>query len=72
MTELLRTNDAVRLSFARALLADAGIESVVLDVHASVVEGSVIAIQRRVMVDDDDAVRARTLLEAAGITSHRD
>ena len=33
MKELLRTNDPVRLSFVEALLAAAGIESVVLDQH---------------------------------------
>ncbi|MFY7958655.1 MAG: DUF2007 domain-containing protein, partial [Elsteraceae bacterium] len=47
MRELLRCNDPVRLSWLRALLADAGIESVVFDQHVSVVEGSIGAIPRR-------------------------
>ncbi len=67
MIELLRTNDMVLLSWLGALLADAGVDVVVLDTHASVIEGSVIAIERRVMVADEDAAPARRLLDAAGI-----
>ena len=47
MKELLRTNDAVRLSFLQSLLKDSGIESLVLDHHTSLVEGSIGAIPRR-------------------------
>ncbi len=65
MRELLRTNDVVRLSWLQALLADAGIETVVLDVHTSVLEGSIGAIPRRLAVLDDDHDRAcRVLLDA--------
>jgi hypothetical protein len=72
MVELLRTNDPVRLSWAMALLADARIEAVVFDAHASVVQGSIGAIQRRLMVGDDDLVRARRLLGEAGDPCHGD
>lgn len=65
MKELLRTNDMVRISWISALLEDAGIESVVLDGHASVVEGSIGAIQRRIMVLDEDWKQARRVLEDA-------
>jgi hypothetical protein len=65
MKELFRTNDAVRLSWAEALLAAAGIASVVLDMHTSIIEGSIGAIPRRLMVDEDDHARARSLLAAA-------
>jgi hypothetical protein len=65
MKELLRTNDLVRLSWVQALLADAGIEWLVLDQHTSLVEGSIGAIQRRLMVDEHDYSRAqRVLIEA--------
>ena len=50
MKELFRTNDPVRLSWAQALLAAAGIEAVVLDTHTSIIEGSIGAIPRRLMV----------------------
>ncbi|BAI73910.1 hypothetical protein AZL_a03790 (plasmid) [Azospirillum sp. B510] len=66
MTELLRTTDPVRLSWLIALLADAGIEAVVLDTHTSILEGSIGAIPRRLMVDADDATRAARILREAG------
>lgn len=65
MKELLRTNDLVRLSWIEALLADAGINSLVLDQHTSLVEGSIGAIQRRLMVDERDYDRARKLIAEA-------
>jgi len=65
MKELLRTNDLVRLSWLEALLTDAGIGCLVLDEHTSLVEGSIGAIQRRLMVDERDYDRARALLADA-------
>jgi len=65
MKELLRTNDIVRLSWAQALLRDAGIDSVVLDQHTSLVEGSIGAIPRRLMVADADHFRASAALRRA-------
>ena len=66
MKELLRTNDLVRLSWLQALLTDSQIPCVVLDGHTSVLEGSAIAIPRRLMVGSDDYESAKSLLEAAG------
>jgi hypothetical protein len=66
MKELLRTNDVVKLSWFAALLADSGIETLVLDNHASVIDGSIGAVPRRLMVDNDDHARARRVLEQAG------
>lgn len=66
MKELLRTTDVVRLSWLTALLADAGIEAIVLDSHMSVLEGSVNAIPRRLMVGTDDHRQARRVLAEAG------
>lgn len=65
MRELLRTNDLVRLSWVQAYLEDAGIEAVTFDNHASVLEGSVVAITRRLMVIDEDYEQARALLAEA-------
>lgn len=67
MQEVIRTNDLVLISFAEALLSDAGIQSVVLDAHTSMIEGSVNAIQRRLMVPDADYERARHLLKESDI-----
>jgi hypothetical protein len=65
MKELIRTNDAVRLSWLQAVLADAGIEAVVLDNHTSIIEGSIGAIPRRLMVADTDHFRARAVMRQA-------
>lgn len=66
MKELLRTNNPVRLSWLQALLSDSGIESLILDHHTSLIEGSIGAIPRRLMVSDRDLVRARALLAQSG------
>ena len=66
MQELLRSNDPVLLSWVEALLLGEGIESVVLDQFTSVIEGSIGAIPRRLMVLDEDLLRARRALAAAG------
>ncbi len=71
MKELLRTNDPVLLSFATALLAEQHIEAVVLDSHTSILEGSIGAIPRRLMVRDEDHVRARRVLAEVGGLSRR-
>ena len=65
MKELLRTNNSVRLSWAQAVLADAGIDCLVLDHHTSLVEGNIGAIPRRLMVAERDYRRARESLAAA-------
>jgi Putative prokaryotic signal transducing protein len=63
--EILRTNDAVLLSWAEAVLADAGIDAIVLDAHTATLEGSITAIQRRLMVADEDHGAALRQLDAA-------
>ena len=65
MRELLRTNDPVTLSWIQALLGEAGIGCVVLDSHTSVIEGSIGAIARRIMVAEEEFARARALLAEA-------
>ena len=62
MVELLRTNDLVKLSWAQALLDEAGIAHVVLDQHASVLDGSIGILPRRLMIDADDLAPATELL----------
>ena len=63
MKELLRSNDPVLLSWAQARLSGAGIGVLVLDMHTSVIEGSIGAIPRRLMVDDSDHARAQRLID---------
>jgi hypothetical protein len=65
MRVVVTTNDPVRLSFLAALLTDAGIETYLLDSHASIVEGSIGAIQRRLAVAVDDYNKACRVLRDA-------
>ena len=66
MNELLKTNDPVLISFVQATLADAGIEALVLDTHASILEGSASAIPRRIMIMDEDLETAKQILKTRG------
>lgn len=67
MKELLRTNDIVLISFVESLLKEQNIEHIVVDQHMSILEGSVGAIPRRLLVDSDFNDQARRILHDAGI-----
>jgi hypothetical protein len=67
MKELLRSNDPVEISYAEAVLKAEGIDSLVLDQHMSVLEGSIGVLPRRLVVADEDAARALRLLADAEI-----
>ncbi|SLN72517.1 putative signal transducing protein [Oceanibacterium hippocampi] len=71
MVELLRTTDPVLLSFVESLLRGAGLGVLVFDTHTSILEGSIGAIPRRLMVADDELADARILLDDAGIDYDR-
>lgn len=68
MRELLRTNDLVLLSYASHVLEEACITSFVFDSHMSALEGSIGALPRRLMVEEDDYLRARRVLDGAAIS----
>lgn len=65
MFEVLRTNDPVLLSFATAVLEEAGIPVFAADTNMSILDGSVIAIPRRLMVAASDGARAKALVDEA-------
>ncbi|HEY7247466.1 MAG TPA: DUF2007 domain-containing protein [Xanthobacteraceae bacterium] len=67
MRELVRTNDAVLISAIQALLDAAQIPHVVADQNMSVLDGSIGALPRRLLVAEDDAAAARRLLNEAGL-----
>jgi len=69
MIELIRTNDPVLLSYVTALLAGVGVESVILDQHTSILEGSIGAIPRRLAVAPEDEPEARRVMAEAGIVA---
>jgi hypothetical protein len=65
MRAVLKSTDPVVLSYASDVLSQEGIESVVFDTHASVMDGSMGFLPRRLMVLDEDFVRAEMLLREA-------
>jgi Putative prokaryotic signal transducing protein len=67
MREILRSNDAVLIGFAQSLLHQAGIGSFLADQHISVVEGSIGAFPRRLLVGEADWAAARRMLDEAGL-----
>lgn len=67
MIELLRSNDPVLISFAEALLREAGIIYQVVDQNMSVVEGTIGILPRRVLIDRDRDNEARRILKDAGL-----
>jgi hypothetical protein len=62
MKELMRSTDPTIIAFARALLHGEGIEVFDLDVHMSVMEGSIGIFPRRLMVRDEDHIAARRVM----------
>jgi hypothetical protein len=65
MVELVRTNDPGLLSVIEGLLSGAEIPYHVADRNMSVMEGSIIAIQARILVPEDYEWQARELLTDA-------
>ena len=70
MVELVRSNDPVLISFIQALLKEAGIAVLIFDQHTSLLEGSIGALPRRVMVESGALWRARLILREAGLQAH--
>ena len=67
MLELIRTNDAVLLSFAESLMRDAGIHCLVADQGMSILEGSLGMLPRRFLVEAERAEEAKRILIDAGL-----
>ena len=65
MRAVLKSNNPVTLSFAADLLDQEGIATLVFDENASVMDGSMGFLPRRLMVADQDHARAEQLLRAA-------
>lgn len=67
MHDLIRTNDAVLISFVESLMRDAGIACLVADRDMSVMEGSIGLLPRRILIDPDKAELARRIIIDAGL-----
>ena len=67
MKELLRTTNPTVIAFATALLEGEGIAAFVLDVHMSVLDGSLGILPQRMMVADRDLFLARVIMRDNGV-----
>jgi hypothetical protein len=65
MRAVLKSNNPVTLSFAADLLDQEGVATLIFDENASVMDGSMGFLPRRLMVADQDHARAEQLLRAA-------
>lgn len=63
----MRSTDPTEIAFASALLSGEGIEVFVLDVHMSVLEGSIGILPRRLLVRATEAAQARIALRDNGL-----
>ena len=66
MKEVFRSNNPVQISYVLYYLQAADIHAIELDRHASSIEGSISAIQRRILVPDEDASRALEIINHLG------
>lgn len=62
MKELLRSTDPTIIAYATALLQGEDIDCFALDVHMSVLEGSIGILPRRLMVADADLFMAQAVM----------
>jgi len=67
MKELLRTNDPTIIAYASALLEGEDIDCFPMDVHMSVLEGSIGVLPRRLLVADRDLFLAEAIMRDNGI-----
>lgn len=67
MKELLRTTDPTLLAYVTALLRGEDIDCFPVDVHMSVLEGSLGILPRRLLVRQEDLFRARAILADLGV-----
>ena len=67
MAELLRTNDPALISVVESILMEEGIDYHVADATISVMEGSIGAFQRRLLVHDEELDAARAALSEADL-----
>ena len=63
----MRSNNIVTLSFVESLMRDAGIAVMIADQSMSILEGSIGAIPRRILVESDRIDQARRIMHDAGL-----
>ena len=63
MKEIIRTNNLIKISKIQSILNSANIRNILMDEHTSTVEGSINAIQKRIMVSDSDFKASKQLIK---------
>ena len=63
MKELIRTNDLILISQIQSILNDADIKFELLDSYTSIIEGSINAIQKRIVVSNNDFKASQKLIQ---------
>jgi hypothetical protein len=71
MEEVFRSTDPVELSLAMALLSGENIEAVRVDVHMSVLEGSIGILPQRILVARENRFLARNIVGENGLVPSR-
>ena len=64
MKELIRTNNLILITKIQSILNSADIQYELLDTHASIIEGSINAIQKRIVVSNYDFGPSQKLIQA--------
>ena len=64
MKEIIRTNNLVLISKILSVLNDAGIKNDLLDTYTSTVEGSISAIQKRIVVSASYFKKSKKIINA--------
>ena len=64
MKEIIRTNNLVLISKIQSILNDAGIKNDILDTYTSTVEGSISAIQKRIVVSASYFEKSKKIINA--------
>ncbi len=62
MKELIRTNELAVIAHIKLLLTNEGIEHFELDVHMSVLEGSIGILPRRILIQEHSVSKAQRIL----------
>ena len=68
MKELLRTNDPALINYVESLMSEAEIDYLLADQHASIMDGSIGALPRRILVPDDDFNQAVRIMREADLS----
>ena len=63
MKEVIRTNDLIKISLIKGIFDEAGIQYELLDTHTSIIEGSINAIEKRIIVSDNDFKQSENLIK---------